>query len=98
MNKINKQKKLNDEQKVINHTIYVKVFENKGHFMEHKKSEHSECVQMFTSVNSCQYQNCWFRHEHNERNTDKQEVTEKILSMMEKFTQRIVKLENLINK
>ena len=66
--------------------------------MQHKKSEHSEFVQMFTNANSCPYQNCWFLHEHTEQNTDKQELTEKILSMMEKFTQRIVNLENLIDK
>ena len=33
-----------------------------------------------------------------EQNKGKQEVTEKILTVMEKLTQRIVKLENMINK
>ena len=39
-------------------------------FMQHKKSEHSEFVQMCTNVNSCPYQNCWFHHENNEQNTE----------------------------
>ena len=64
--------------------------------MQHKKSEHSEIVQMCKNINSCLYQNCWFRHESLERNTDEQKVTEQILRMMEKFTQR--KFENIINK
>ena len=82
-------------KKEIKYNICEKVFKNKGDFMLHKKSEHAEIVQMCTNMNSCNYQNCWFRHE---QNNEKQEVTEKILSMMEKFTQRIVKLEKLIDK
>ena len=69
--------------------------------MEHRKHEHGEMVQMCKNTNVCPYQNCWFHHEPNkshEQNNEKQEVTQKILTMMEKFTQRIVKLENLINK
>jgi hypothetical protein len=57
--------------------------------------EHAEIVQMCKNTNSCTYQNCWFHHEEN---NEKEEVTEKILSMMEKFTQRIVILENMMNK
>ena len=33
--------------------ICEKVFENKGDFMLHKKSEHAEIVQMCTNINSC---------------------------------------------
>ena len=72
--------------------------------MQHKRSEHAEIVQICKNMNSCPYQNCWFeqncwfRHEPYEQNNGKQEVTEKILSVIEKFTQRIVKLENMINK
>ena len=69
--------------------------------MHHKRSEHAEIFQMCKNMNSCPYQNCWFRHEpykSNDQNNEEQEVTEKILSMMEKFTQRIVKLENMMNK
>ena len=43
------------------------------------------------------YQRCWFRHEnhHNtEENDDKKEVIEKVLNMMETFTERLVNLEN----
>ena len=81
--------------------ICEKVFANKGEFMHHKRIEHAEIVQMCNNTNSCPYQNCWFRHEPNtrqEQNNEKEEVTEKILSMMEKCTQRIVKLEKMISK
>ena len=81
--------------------ICEKGFANIGDFMHHKKIEHAETVQMCRNTNSCPYQNCWFRHEphtSHEQNNEKEEVTEQILSMMEKFTQRIVKLENIINK
>ena len=63
--------------------------------MLHKKSEHAEIVQMCTNMNSCNYQNCWFRHEQNE---EQHGVTENILNIMEKITNRIVNLENFLNK
>ena len=76
-------------------------FGNKEVCMLHKRSEHAEIVQMCKNMKTCPYQNCWFRHEpykSNDQNNEKQEVTEKILSMMEQFTQRIVKLESMMNK
>ena len=66
--------------------------------MQHKRSEHAEIVQRCKNMNSCPDQNCWFRHEpyvSHKQIDGKQEVTEK---MMEKFTLRLVKLENMINK
>ena len=90
---------LERSKKEIKCHICEKVFENKPDFMQHKKIEHGEIVQMCTNKNSCSYQNCWFCHEPcQKQNDEKQEVTEKILSMVEKFTQRIVNLEKLINK
>ena len=67
-------------KKEIKCNICEKVFENKGDFMLHKKSEHVEIVQMCTNMNS---QNCWFGHEPcHEQNNEIQEVTRKILSIM----------------
>ena len=61
-----------------------KVFRNEPDFMQHKKSEHAERVQLCTNLNSCSYENCWFRHELcHEQNDEKQEVTDEILR---KFT------------
>ena len=76
-------------------TICGKVFANKSDYMHHRKIEHAEIVQMCKNTNSCPYQNCWFRHQPK---IEKEDITEKILSMMEKFTQRIVILENIVNK
>ena len=54
-------------------------------------------------TNKCIYgsQNCWFRHENSERGLDsdiqtneKNELIEKVFGMLEKMTQRIVKIEN----
>ena len=79
--------------------ICEKLFENKNNFMHHKKIEHAKNVQMCTNMKSCHYQNCWFHHEPcHDQNDEEKEVTEKMLSMMEKFTQRIVNLEKLIKK
>ena len=43
-------------------------------------------------------QHCWFRHDNQKKViiNDKQDVTEQIFQMMEKFTQRILDIENKI--
>ena len=73
--------------------------------MKHKKSEHIATVKECrnASSESCSYgeQTCWFCHDlpvvKNElANNKNEEVTEKILKIMEKFTLRIIDLENLI--
>ena len=69
--------------------------------MQHKKSEHGAQVQMCRNTDQCPYQNCWFRHGTNkcdEQNYPKQDITEQMLNMLENFTQRIMKIENIINK
>ena len=70
-------------------------------FLHHKKLEHKESVKRF--INNVKYAGleipkCWFLHEkksiHEENK--KKEITEKIFSMMETFSNRIVELENQI--
>jgi hypothetical protein len=76
-------------------------FDNRNNFMQHKKSEHRAQVQMCRNTDKCPYQNCWFRHGPNkcdEQNDQKQDITEQMVNMLENFTQRIMKLENIINK
>ena len=76
--------------------------------MKHKKSEHiatvKECRNASSdSSESCSYgeQTCWFHHDktvvNNELDNNKnEEVIENIFKMMEKYTLRIIDLENLI--
>ena len=79
--------------------ICGKNFENLNNFMIHKKDEHTTTVQQCTNK-KCFYgdKKCWFRHDmqtDNEKNIHEQnqEITEKILKMIETFTVRIVELE-----
>ena len=45
---------------------------------------------------TCSYSDhCWFRHERESMNSN-QEMTEKIFNMMEKFTKRMIDVENMI--
>ena len=46
------------------------------------------------SSNTCMYgEQCWFRHD-DKRLEQEKEVNEKIMNMMEKFTKKIIELEN----
>ena len=71
-------------------------------FLHHKKLEHKESVKTCKNnlKNACRFGDakCWFLHEEEtilEKNK-KKGITEKIFSIMETFTNRIVKLENEI--
>ena len=53
-----------------------------------------------SSDNSCRFgdQNCWFLHDEPKKDVinDKPDMTEQIFQMMEKFTKRILDLEEKI--
>jgi hypothetical protein len=85
-------------------------FKTRLSFMKHRKSEHGDSVPTCRNAlnGSCEYgiSKCWFIHydsesesEHGNRNINlkDQEFTEKLLNMMEKFTQRIQLLKNQIS-
>jgi hypothetical protein len=54
------------------------------------------------SKNMCWYgaENCWFRHEQKEKIiiNESQVITTKIFEMMDKFTKRIIQIENEMDK
>ena len=79
-------------------SICTKKFGNLNTFHHHQKSDHAETVKKCRN-NKCQYgdQGCWFLHDILEKNVENQEVTEGILKIMEKFTKRILNLENQIS-
>ena len=75
--------------------------------MKHRKSEHSESVPSCKHVlnGACGYgqSKCWFTHndseiENQNLNVKDQEITEKMLDMMEKITQRLQLLENQFSR
>ena len=81
--------------------ICGKVFPNINHVLNHKKIDHIISVQQCKNEtrNSCKYgaKKCWYRHKSqtsNEENNFHEDVIEKLFNMMEKFTERILSLEN----
>ena len=65
--------------------------------MKHRKKEHSSKVKLcVNSANGeCLYKiNCWYKHEEIEDSNKKQVLFNKKFDMMEKFTHRIVTIEN----
>ena len=75
--------------------------------MSHMKEHHSKFVPNCKNAdnNSCQYgtKKCWFRHGDNnemienmeiEENNEKNEMFQKLFEMVEKYTERIISLEN----
>ena len=72
------------------------LFDNIKNFMHHKKHEHGETVKKCDKGEKCHFGklNCWFQH--NEENIENEKQTQKLFSMMEKFTNRIIELEKQI--
>ena len=85
-----------------NCNLCEKIFENINDLLHHKKREHVTRVKECNNSvdNTCRFgdQHCWFRHDNQKKVVinDKQDVTEQIFQMMEKFTQRILDIENKI--
>ena len=87
-----------------------KTFNIKKDFMKHKKLEHRENVQFCKNelTSSCPYSNqvCWFVHSIN--NDDKQHASiennktetmiQKLTDMIEKYSERVRKLEEMMQK
>ena len=76
-----------------------KAFSHQNNLMQHKKSEHLTTVKACKNASSktCWYGDikCWFRHDLNTDDEDikNQNITEKMFHMMEKFTERLIALE-----
>ena len=73
--------------------------------MKHMKKEHVKHVQMCRNYiqGCCRYDttNCWFKHGDDEKdvkdineNENQVEMMQKLFEMVEKYTQRIIMLEN----
>jgi hypothetical protein len=90
--------------------LCAKTFQIRANLMKHQKIDHEDTVNTCNHAlkGTCHFgsENCWFRHEEqvitngdkkNMNNVENnQEVIEKIFDMMEKFTDRIVHIENNI--
>ena len=82
-------------------TLCAKEFPIKTELMKHRKKEHSSKIKLCVNFlnGECPYnRNCWYKHEEIKDQTDdqngNQELFNKIFDMMEKFTHRIVTIEN----
>ena len=84
-----------------------KVFKTRYDFMHHKKNAHPEIVpECRDNYGTCKIgvTKCWFIHHDIEVNNENdirenahgknQEMIEKLFDMVEKFTERIIQLEN----
>ena len=103
-----KQLKTSEKTELSKCHICGQVFKTLNALQQHKKREHVLTVPPCRNSmkGSCWYgaDKCWFRHADtemcNEPNVSNknQEITEKIFKMMETFTQRIMQLENQMEK
>ena len=73
-------------------------------FMTHKKKQHKESVPRCREQINCRFgEKCWFLHFNGENeieyeNGKNQDYLLKLFDMVEKFTNRIIQLENRINE
>ena len=91
------------EPNIFKCTICGIIFDNINDLMKHKKHEHGKTVKKCNNGGKCFFgkQNCWFHHNQENDNdqhhdNENKETTQKLFSMMEKFTNRIIELENQI--
>ena len=77
------------------------------HNKENHKNNISECKQSRSGTCWFGDEKCWFNHTSNDENSEKindkelsenQEIIDKIFSMMENFTKRIMKIEEKMQK
>ena len=74
-------------------------FKTKAELRIHQKQTHKENIKACIKFKkgSCQYdnENCWFLHDYeNVQQNDDKEIIQKLFEMMEKMTERILKIEN----
>ena len=76
-----------------------KIFKNKNEFMKHRKYEHPKMVPVCRELENGWCKNtseeCWYKHhiEKNDSGFQNTDITEKLFSMMEKFSERLVFIE-----
>lgn len=93
------------DEKTIICRICGETFLSIGLFMKHKKSEHIENVNFCTKYKegNCTYsEKCWFIHEHEdlskEGNVNHDKTIEKLVGIVEKFTKKVVTIEDIVMK
>ena len=77
------------------------VFTNKSEFLKHRKIKHAQNVPHCKNFEkgACRYENenCWFKHNQHEtlkeNEHENNKVVQRIFMMMEKMTERIIKME-----
>ena len=73
--------------------------------MKHRKSEHANVIKTCKNTTTCLFKKeCWFKHEeldnnHNEdennKNNESANIIQKLFKVVEKFTEKVTRLENL---
>ena len=98
----------NNKVTIFKCSLCDKVFKVKPDLMNHKKQDHRKNIPLCIKANNgnCRFgpTNCWFDHSQieikdktqNMSNNENEEMIQKIFDMMEKFTVRIVQIENKI--
>ena len=84
-----------------------KVFKSKSEFMTHRKQNHNNlvkrCLNDRNSICTFGHETCWYNHsedlsrqfyDNDNINEESSEITQKIIQMMEKFSERMEHIEN----
>ena len=82
-------------------SICKKTFKIRSDLMQHRKQEHRETISQCRNDGNCKFANCWYLHseEHeklkeSEKQNKNESMLEKLFTMMEKITERMVQIEN----
>ena len=66
--------------------------------MQHRRDYHSEKVPVCTNYlnGNCEYSSCWFKHSQTDEVKTDQNLTINLVDMMEKFAEKLSKIEEKI--
>ena len=82
-------------------SICDQTFSSKSHFMLHRKYQHTEMVQNCKNIECVFEESCWFRHEHEDTQLNKEKTNEnekymqKLLEIVEKLSEKVSNLEKV---
>ena len=77
------------------------MFNTQKDLMKHRKSEHVKVIKKCKNYDACIFKKeCWYTHEdidgHQQENNDKNEnIIQKLFEVVEKFTEKVTRLEKI---
>ena len=89
-----------DEMNDIKCKHFDEGFKLRSEFMHHRKKHHPDIVPSCTNFlnGNCEYLSCWFKNSEHEELPKEQNFITNLKSLMEKFAERLLQIEQILSK